>query len=214
MKQVNPFLYQNIDNSNHWIISEIILNQCKQHPKKKIIQFVDGPEWSFDDLKNTAFEKAKTLNNFSVKQGDTVTFMVEDPIDFIPYWVASSFLGVMFVALNTALKGSVLLHQIRLANSNVIIVSDTYYEDVAQLVKEKKSKIRAFNCSKLKSTGMILEKDVYHGKISDEVCTMFTSGTSGPSKGVLMPNAHCVLFAVGTIENYKLNHDHVFSNII
>ena len=45
MKQVNPFLYQNIDNSNHWIISEIILNQCKQHPKKKIIQFVDGPEW-------------------------------------------------------------------------------------------------------------------------------------------------------------------------
>ena len=25
-----------------------------------------------------------------------------------------------------------------------------------------------------------------------------------------MPNAHCVLFAVGTIENYKLNHEHVF----
>jgi acyl-CoA synthetase (AMP-forming)/AMP-acid ligase II len=69
--------------------------------------------------------------------------MVDDPIDFIPYWVASSFLGVMFVALNTALKGSVLLHQIRLANSNVIIVSDVYYEDVAQLVKEKKSKIKS-----------------------------------------------------------------------
>ena len=52
MNKVNPFLYQNIDNSNHWIISEIILNQCKQHPNKKIIQFVGGPEWSFDDLKN------------------------------------------------------------------------------------------------------------------------------------------------------------------
>ena len=45
MKQVNPFLYKNIDNSNHWIISEIILNQCKQHPNKKIMQFVGGPEW-------------------------------------------------------------------------------------------------------------------------------------------------------------------------
>ena len=210
MNKVNPFLYQNIDNSNHWIISEIILNQCKQHPNNKIIQFVDGPEWSFDDLKNIAFEKAKTLRDLSINQGDTVTVMVDDPVDFIPYWVASSFLGVMFVALNTALKGSVLLHQIRLANSNVIIVSDVYYEDVAQLVQENKCKIKVLNCSELKSTGMILEKDVYHGKISDEVCTMFTSGTSGPSKGVLMPNAHCVLFAVGTIENYKLNHDHVF----
>ena len=39
---------------------------------------------------------------------------------------------------------------------------------------------------------------------------MFTSGTSGPSKGVMMPNAHCGLFAIGTIENYDLKHDHVF----
>ena len=64
MNKVNPFLYQNIENSNHWIISEIILNQCKQHPNNKIIQFVDGPEWSFDDLKNIAFEKAKTLRDY------------------------------------------------------------------------------------------------------------------------------------------------------
>jgi crotonobetaine/carnitine-CoA ligase len=150
------------------------------------------------------------LKDLKIKQGDTVTVMVDDPIEFIPYWVASSFLGVMFVALNTGLKGSVLYHQIKLANSSVMIVSDLHYKDVDQLVKEKKSKIKVFNCSKLKSNGMILEKEVYVGKISDETCAMFTSGTSGPSKGVLMPNAHCVLFAVGTIENYKLNHNHIF----
>ena len=210
MNKVNPFAYPNIDNSNYWIISDIILNQCKRHPEKKIIKFVDGPEWSFINLKVIAFEKAKILKGLKIKQGDTVTVMIDDPIEFIPYWVASSFLGVMFVALNTALKGSVLYHQIKLANSSVMIVSDLYYKDVDQLVKEKKSKIKVFNCSELKSNGMILEKEVYGGKISDEVCTMFTSGTSGPSKGVLMPNAHCVLFAVGTIENYKLNHNHIF----
>ena len=210
MNKVNPFVYPHIDNSNHWIISEIILNQCNKHPEKKIIEFVDGPEWSFNNLKDIAFEKAKILKDLEIKQGDTITVMVDDPIEFIPYWVASSFLGVMFVALNTGLKGSVLYHQIKLANSSVMIVSDLHYKDVDQLVKEKKSKIKVFNCSELKSNGMILEKEVYGGKISDETCTMFTSGTSGPSKGVLMPNAHCVLFAVGTIENYKLNHNHIF----
>ena len=51
MNDINPFKYTNIDNSSHWIISEIILNQCKNYPKRKIIEFVDGPEWSFDDLK-------------------------------------------------------------------------------------------------------------------------------------------------------------------
>ena len=210
MNEVNPFKYTNIDNSNHWIISEIILNQCKKYPEKKIIEFVDGPIWSFDDLKNKAFEKAKVLRDLQVKQGDTITVMVDDPIEFVPYWVASSFLGVMFVALNTALQGSVLHHQITLTKSNVMVVSDVYYENVIQLVKEKNLKIKVFSCSSITSNGMILEKEVYVGKISDEVCTMFTSGTSGPSKGVLMPNAHCVLFAVGTIENYKLNHNHIF----
>ena len=210
MNNINPFKYINIDNSSHWIISEIILNQCKNYPERKIIEFVDGPEWSFDDLKNKSFEKAKILQDLHVKQGDTVTVMVDEPIEFIPYWAASSFLGVMFVALNTALQGSVLHHQITLTKSNVMIVSDVYYENVIQLVKEKNLKIKVFNCSSLTYNGMIQEKDVYIGKISDEVCAMFTSGTSGPSKGVLMPNAHCVLFAVGTIENYKLNHNHVF----
>ena len=137
MNEVNPFKYTNIDNSNHWIISEIILNQCKKYPEKKIIEFVDGPIWSFDDLKNKAFEKAKVLRDLQVKQGDTITVMVDDPIEFVPYWVASSFLGVMFVALNTALQGSVLHHQITLTKSNVMVVSDIYYENVIQLVKKK-----------------------------------------------------------------------------
>ena len=39
---------------------------------------------------------------------------------------------------------------------------------------------------------------------------MFTSGTSGPAKGVIMPNAHCVLFAIGTIENYILDKKNIF----
>ena len=108
MNKVNPFVYPHIDNSNYWIISDIILHQCKKHQEKKIIKFVDGPEWSFNNLKDIAFEKAKILKDLKIKQGDTVTVMIDDPIEFIPYWVASSFLGVMFVALNTALKGCLL----------------------------------------------------------------------------------------------------------
>ena len=39
----------------------------------------------------------------------------------------------------------------------------------------------------------------------DVASIMYTSGTSGPSKGVLMPHAHCFLFGLGTIDNLRLD---------
>jgi crotonobetaine/carnitine-CoA ligase len=67
-----------------------------------------------------------------------------------------------------------------------------------------------FNCEDLSTEDLFNENEIKFGKLSDNVCAMFTSGTSGPSKGVMMPNAHCVLFAIGTIENYNLKHHHNF----
>ena len=41
-----------------------------------------------------------------------------------------------------------------------------------------------------------------------DVCTiMYTSGTTGPSKGVLMPQAHCYLFGLGTMQAMSLTPD-------
>jgi crotonobetaine/carnitine-CoA ligase len=41
----------------------------------------------------------------------------------------------------------------------------------------------------------------------DIACVMYTSGTSGPAKGVLMPHAHCYLYGRGTIDSVALNAD-------
>ena len=47
MGKHNPFLFKEISNSEHWRVPEIILSQCLKHPDKKIIKFIDGPEWTF-----------------------------------------------------------------------------------------------------------------------------------------------------------------------
>ena len=210
MDQSNPYIFPELSNPDHWLIPEIILTQSSMYPERKIISFIDGFECTFNDLKIKSLEKAHILKKLDIKPGDTLTVMIDDPKEFIPYWIASSFLGVMFVALNTALKGSVLLHQISISKSNYVIVDDTYFNEVSKLIKVSEFNTKILSCLKLFSDEFMDENDIYIGKPSDDVCAMFTSGTSGPSKGVLMPNAHCVLFAIGTIENYELNHNHVF----
>jgi len=44
----------------------------------------------------------------------------------------------------------------------------------------------------------------------DTACIMYTSGTTGPSKGVLMPHAHIYLFGLGTIEHLQLAEEDIF----
>lgn len=210
MDQSNPYIFSKLSNPDHWLISEIILTQCSMYPERKIISFIDGFEWTFNDLKIKSLEKAHILKKLDIKPGDTLTVMIDDPKEFIPYWIASSFLGVMFVALNTALKGSVLLHQISISKANYVIVDEAYFNEVSNLIEVSELNTKTLNCLKLFSDELMDENDIHIGKPSDDVCAMFTSGTSGPSKGVLMPNSHCVLFAIGTIENYELNHNHVF----
>ena len=61
MNEKNDFLFNNVENPDHWKISEIILDQCKKYPKREIIEFIDGPKWNFHDLKIKSLEKAKIL---------------------------------------------------------------------------------------------------------------------------------------------------------
>ena len=51
MDKQNPFLFKEISNSEHWRVTEIILTQCLKYPDRKIMKFIDGPEWTFMDLK-------------------------------------------------------------------------------------------------------------------------------------------------------------------
>lgn len=210
MNKHNSFLYPNIKNPLHWRVSEIILKQSSSHPNLKIIKFIDGPEWTYNDLKIKSLQKANILKKIGLKKGDPVTIFIEDPKEFILYWIASNFLGLIFVALNTAIKGNGLSHQIQTSQSKYVIVENQFYGEVFGVTKDKKLEVIVLNCEELSTEDLIDENEVKFGKLSDNVCAMFTSGTSGPSKGVMMPNAHCVLFAIGTIENYNLKHHHNF----
>ncbi len=210
MNKQSLFLYPNIKDPFHWRVSEIILNQSLNHPDLKIIKFIDGPEWTFNDLKIKSLKKANILKKIGLKKGDTLTVFIQDPKEFILYWVAANFLGLIFVALNTAIKGNGLLHQIKTSKSKFVIVENQFYDEISELIKDKHVEIVILNCKELFSETLLNQNEVIFGKLSDNVCVMFTSGTSGPSKGVMMPNAHCVLFAIGTIENYNLKNHHNF----
>ena len=201
MKMKNTNL--DLNNPKNWIISKIIVNQCKQNPKFEVIEFTDGKKWTLSDMYSRALKAAHLINALGVKKGEVILVMIDDPKKFIPLWLGAAFLGIIFVAINTSLKGDVLSHQIKMSSPKVIFVEEKQQHKITNIRLNKK-KIHIVYLESLIFDKELDEKLIVINKSYDVSCVMFTSGTSGPSKGVIMPNAHCVLFAIGTIENYDL----------
>ena len=195
-----------LKNPKNWVLSKIISFQCKKNPDFEIIEFTNGQKWTYKKMYSLALKASNYINELEIKKKDGIMVMIDCPKKFIPLWLGAALLGVKFIAINTSLRGNVLAHQITLANPKVIFTEKKYHIEISRI----KNKIKTVNINQLKLKKKLNEKLIAKNKNYDVSCIMFTSGTSGPSKGVIMPNGHCVLFAIGTIENYKLKKNDKF----
>ena len=198
-----------LKNPNNWVVSKIISNQCIQNPKFEIIEFIDQEIWTFKDLYSLSLKASNIINRLGLIKNESIVVMIDDPKKFIPLWIGAAFLGVKFVAINTSLKGDVLAHQIKMSSAKIIFIEEKFNNEINK-IGISKNNIQIFNSRNLINSRELDETLIAENKNHDVSCVMFTSGTSGPSKGVIMPNGHCVLFAIGTIENYQLEKDDKF----
>ena len=198
----------NIDNPLHWTISRVVLAQAEQLPDKVAIEFINGDSWTFKDCRQQGLLAAAELKTAGVKICDNVALMIDSPIHFTRYWLGLSFIGATMVAINTSMRGNSLKHQLELSESQFLVTESQYLNEATDI----QSAVTLLATDELAgSTAHALQSsEICQCKNNDSSCIMFTSGTSGPSKAVLMPQAHCMLFAVGTIDNYQLQPDDTF----
>ena len=201
--------------TDQWILSTVLKTQAQTLGNRIAIDFVDGDSWSYADCLNEGRNCAAILSRLNIRAKQNVVVMVEDPADFCRLWFGLSLIGAVMVALNTGLKGQVLEHQIANANPALIVTDEPCQEAVTQAAHAAASsaKIKVIQKSKPGDTSphQVRNLPFEVARVPGDIaCIMYTSGTSGPSKGVLMPEAHCYLFAIGTIENQELGPKDTF----
>lgn len=191
-----------MEDPTQWTIPTVILNQSDLLKDKIAIEFIDGCSWSFKDCELNARIAAAQLIATGVKAGHSVALMIDSPEEFTRYWLGLGFIGATMVAINTSMRGMPLAHQFKIAQCSLIITDGTHLGEC----KNNAGTIKTISISTLSaiSTDLIPVEHIDSGHRTDVSCVMFTSGTSGPSKGVMMPQAHCLLFAIGTIDHYQL----------
>ena len=200
--------------TSEWTLVNLVTRQAAAHGDREFMTFEQGTRLTFASLDKDSDKLALCLSSFGVRSGDRVMALLKNRIEFLQIMIATMKLGAIFVPINTELKGSFLQHQMRNAAPSLILV-DAVLADAFDTVEGGNENLHAIvyvagpkpkNPAPVlgKATNLSFEEFlgvepgdpncIMTPSPEDIACIMYTSGTTGPSKGVLMPHAHCYLF--------------------
>ena len=169
----------------------------------------------FNDLTNCC---ANRLAHQGLKKGGKLGIMMHNSIAFVHSWIAASKLGVIYVPINTDYKGDILQYQLNKADVSHLIVDASLAARVLDVINElpQLQEVIVYDDEEAKADLTLLESHCAVGKFenfltgnttepsveilhTDPLAISFTSGTTGPSKGVLATNCHVISFAIDWI---------------
>ncbi len=202
-----------------WTLTHLVRRQAAEHGDRPFVRFEDGQAFTFRSLDAWTDELAASLAALGVRAGDRVLGLVGNRAESIGMVFAAAKLGAVWVPINTGLRGAFLQHQLHNAEPRVVIVEDRLapnLRDVAAGPVAPEAVVmigdpatptpaclrtaRRLLFPELRALRPPADFELVTPSPGDVAMIMYTSGTTGPAKGVLMPHGHCYLFGLGLAE--------------
>lgn len=189
----------------------LIERWAAQTPERTYAVFEDGTEVNYRELLGLVRSTAAGLQALGVKQGDHVLVWLPNGLDFLRTWFAINYMGAVCVSMNTAYKGGVLEHVIRNSGAQVLVTVGALMERLqgVNLSRLEKAVVLGGAASAVRGLQLhgrdALDSDSEPSPLErpiepwDTQCIFYTSGTTGPSKGVLSSYMHLWTMARFTV---------------
>lgn len=206
-------------------VESLLRERARLSPEKCFIQMVDGAACTYGESDATARRLAHGLKKLGVEHGDAVVIMLRNSIEAIHAWLAVNVLGAIEVSINTGYRGIPLEHAINSARAEVMVIGTEFLPQLrasaANLQFLKKivvvgSDVPISDAGGLNSvsfdelTAAENDNDLPVVGCADIASVIYTSGTSGPAKGVMMPHAQVVLLARQTARNCRYTSSDIY----
>jgi crotonobetaine/carnitine-CoA ligase len=190
------------------VIADLLEAQAKQRPDHPFIVFPDET-WTFAQAAARAWQMAAGLIAHGVRPGELVSVWCPTRPELLQTWFGINAAGAVYAPITLAARGSFLEHAMNLAGARVLIAHAELIERLADLSLPRLELIVA--------VGELPEVDVPWPVIEfgsllgaadsgrpalkpqtepwDDFALVYTSGTTGPSKGVKLAYASHRLYA-------------------
>jgi crotonobetaine/carnitine-CoA ligase len=186
----------------HGVLSE----KVKKYGNREFLYFKDDV-FTYVDLARESDRVAAGLQSLGIVKGDKVAIIMKNCPEFLFLWFGVSKLGAIEVPINTAHKGDLLTYMLNKSDSRLLVVQSEFLDRVAPILqnlprlemlvilKEPGEKLPSLGRS-VRDYREVFDNDARYTPVevtwSDPFVIMFTSGTTGPSKGSLMPQNYAL----------------------
>lgn len=180
------------------------------------------------ELRDASAAVASTLRAHGIEPGDRVAIIADNTIEFVELWLGCAVLGAVLVPLNTASRGPQMAHVLNDSQPRVFVVAEEHLARVVEL-KECPRSIKhiwvhgAATRTKWAETPIIPFPALLPASgtrlanapaLDDTAALLYTSGTTGPSKGVVCPHSHLYWWGVNTARALGVREEDVLYNCL
>ena len=209
-----------------WVLPEILRERAHRLGDAPYLRYQDGEWISFAEMNTRANRVANGLIGLGVAPGESVSVMLPNCEQFVPIWFGILKAGAVMSPINTAYRGEFLAWPINLVEARVLVIADTYLDRLGaiapDLVRLERVVVVPTGDDAAPHSDHFLPVDVLTDAPAtepdrtwawtDDARIMFTSGTTGRSKGVIKQHAADYYSARGAIEALAITEqDTLFS---
>jgi len=185
--------------------------------------------WSHADAARRAATSAAALVQAGVGRGDRVALMAHNRVEFLEVFLACAWIGAVVVPINTASMGPQIAYFLRDSQARLLVIEadllqrlpsdlcqDIALQQIWQLPPTPTTDTATPPALDLAipvsayptrgSAALIPAADIAPG---DALAILYTSGTTGPAKGVVCPHAQYYWWGVNSLEVLGIGCDDV-----
>src|SRR3954454_19554774 len=189
----------------------------------RLLALVDDEPVTYADLAERSARFAAGLQEMGIGPGDRVAVMMPTRAEVLYAWFGILAAGAIEVPIHDAARGPGIAYILETTGARVLIVDEEHIDHVAGQIGGVESLERVIATGPTPDLDKPVEDfadllahepaEVVERKPSDPASILFTGGTTGPPKGVVLPHNHNLNLAQGVVDLVRYTEDDVLYSV-